>query len=112
MGSKRSALTGRNRFAQKCIFCGVNVPAGVGFLKKRPKGVSGYDVFHEECKPGAVKETKFTSNQMELNVEDDVLTMLETTLMERQLSGAPVVYLPKIIDYIKSLKLKIVELSQ
>jgi hypothetical protein len=109
----------RNRYAQNCCVCGERVEALAGFLtskKKSDKSTGKYSVHHEGC-PVKGLASKSGKNEIIVDVtvdidEDKILSILEATLVNRQMQGQPVVMLPKIIDYIKSLQLKIVELSK
>lgn len=97
--TKKSPLAGRNRYAQKCNSCGEMVPSSMGFLEKRPKGFSSYEVYHELCKPARVTHLETPSS--------NIVSILEAKLIDRQLKGEPIDMLPKIIDYIKDLEAKV-----
>lgn len=97
MAKKKSYVSGRNSYPQNCVVCGVMCKRVEGFLKKRPKGYTGYEVIHEHCKAQLKESVVF---------EGDVLKVLEDTLKSRQLNGEKIVFLPKIIEYIKYLESK------
>jgi hypothetical protein len=103
--TKKSYLTGRNRYPQKCVVCGEMVPTGAGFLKKRPKGFTGYEVIHEECK-SVEKEVEKEF------VGSSILQTLEAKLIQRQMNGEPVILLPQIIEHIKELEFRIASLEK
>lgn len=47
-----------------------------------------------------------------VDLEDDILPLLESTLAKRKTMGQPIVMLPTIINYIKGLQARIEELSK
>ena len=103
---------GRNRYAKKCAVCGVIVPVYKGLLKKNG---DKYDVVHDDCKDKYVKVESQPKKKKKQSVDADdteILNILEAKLVERKLKGEPVIMLPLIIDYIKSLHLKIEQLSK